>query len=241
MQRVFGNIDALRFVDNRLDDDRRAAYLAHLADDPHEAERVAMWNRQNDVIRATFAGIAVEPVPLWLRLGSVIADRSAPQEGAVASDRRAPRSVSRPPVELRRVPRATEEPSAPLPRPLRHRSTTVGISAAVLLAIGLLVLVAAHTLLPTPLADEAVAPRTDAVGLSALSARATDAFRTFALDPLRPVEMPASQQAALDRWLQRRLGVPVRMPDLHDQGWTAMGGRLVPGDLGAGRLLRLRE
>ena len=78
MQRVFGDVDALRFVDNRLDDERRAAFMAHLHDDAEQAERVDNWSRQNDVIRAAFSGVANEPVPLWLRLGNLTPEREDP-------------------------------------------------------------------------------------------------------------------------------------------------------------------
>ena len=231
MQRVFGDLDALRFVDNRLDAERRAAFLAHLAEDPHEAERVATWARQNDVLRAAFAGIGAEPVPLWLRLSHIAADRSAPREIAPAPEQRRVRESDAKVAELRRGPRVAPIVPPIEARPPRHRSTSIGLSAAALLAIGVLVLLAAHTLLPTPIASEE-SGKLDPSGMGLLLSRASDAFRTYALDPARPVEIPASQQVALDRWLQRRLGLPVQAADLKPDGWTLLGGRLVPGEVG---------
>ncbi len=232
MQRVFGDLDSLLYVDHRLDDERKAAFLAHLAEDGHEAERVALWSRQNDVLRATFANVAVEPVPLWLRLGHVAAERPVLRDMTPAPERR-PRAEARL-VDGRASPRPAEAAAGPKmvesPVRRRYRSTSIGVSAALLLAIGLLVLVGAHALLPQVAGTAEPAARADGDSISPAAGRAADAYRTFALDPVRPVEIAASQQATLDHWLQRRLGMAVHAPDLHGEGWTALGGRLVPGD-----------
>jgi anti-sigma factor RsiW len=222
MQRVFGDIDALRFVDNRLDEDRRAAFLAHLADDPEEAERVESWSRQNDAIRAAFAGVANEPVPLWLRLGNVASERNGASGHADFGE--AP-----PPIE--------PKPIAHLVVPLKRRaSRTKGISVALLaiIAAGSLGLYASRDFLPLPglMTDShAAAP---ANSMHALLSRAADAYRTYALDPVHPVEIASTQQAQLERWLQRRISIPVQAPDLRAEGWSLLGGRLAPGDFGPG-------
>lgn len=48
-----------------------------------------------------------------------------------------------------------------------------------------------------------------------------------------PVEVAASEQAHLLQWLSKRLGRPLRVPDLAAQGYALMGGRLLPGEAGA--------
>lgn len=48
-----------------------------------------------------------------------------------------------------------------------------------------------------------------------------------------PVEVAASEQAHLVQWLSKRLGRPLRIPDLTPQGYELVGGRLLPGDEGA--------
>lgn len=48
-----------------------------------------------------------------------------------------------------------------------------------------------------------------------------------------PVEVAASEQAHLVQWLSKRLGRPLRVPDLGPQGYELMGGRLLPGESGA--------
>ncbi len=48
-----------------------------------------------------------------------------------------------------------------------------------------------------------------------------------------PVEVPAAQQEHLVQWLSKRLGRPLKLPVLADEGYELVGGRLLPGDTGA--------
>lgn len=48
-----------------------------------------------------------------------------------------------------------------------------------------------------------------------------------------PVEVTAQEQAHLVQWLSKRLGKPLKVPDLAGQGFDLVGGRLLPGDAGA--------
>lgn len=229
MQRVFGDLDALRYVDGRLDEERRAAFASYLGDHPEAAERAALWIRQNDTLRAAFANIMLEPIPVALRLSPM----AAPSRGAVS-----------PPVEFRRtgatlhvlpgpMPDRSRTGSPPSHRPGRDQPTTARFSHAVLRAALLfgaaaLVIVIAHGSArhlaerdepAAILADEAAPP----------VSRAADAHATYAVDPIRPVELPATQRTALTGWIKRRLGLPVEPADLQAQGWSLLGGRLVPG------------
>ncbi len=43
----------------------------------------------------------------------------------------------------------------------------------------------------------------------------------------------AAEQQHLVQWLSRRLDKPLKVPDLSAQGYTLVGGRLLPGDDGA--------
>jgi anti-sigma factor RsiW len=52
----------------------------------------------------------------------------------------------------------------------------------------------------------------------------------FAAEKRHPVEVPAAQEAHLVAWLSKRLDAPIRAPDLQAQGFTLLGGRLLPGD-----------
>jgi anti-sigma factor RsiW len=48
-----------------------------------------------------------------------------------------------------------------------------------------------------------------------------------------PVEVAAAQQEHLVQWLSKRLGKPLKVPNLSAQGFELVGGRLLPGDEGA--------
>lgn len=232
IQRVFGDLDSLRFVDGRLDDERRAAFLSHLDDDAIEAERVAVWARQNEALRAAFAGVTLEPVPVALRLNH-LAPPSRPSLTKALADRR--------PAALT-VPRAP----GPVPggaevaylkakvRPTRYpgaRAYRVPLSAAMLFAVALLVLYVAHGLVPSGAAAFSVGSGVPAEGgpRPSILDRAADAHTTYALDPVHPVEFTANQTLPMNQWLQRRLGLTVTAPLLASEGWRFLGSRLVPG------------
>jgi anti-sigma factor RsiW len=57
--------------------------------------------------------------------------------------------------------------------------------------------------------------------------RAAYAHSVFTPEPRHPVEVRA-QEEHLSRWLTRRIEVPVKLFDLHDEGFELMGGRLLP-------------
>jgi anti-sigma factor RsiW len=76
-----------------------------------------------------------------------------------------------------------------------------------------------------------VAPRP--AEASVITGDALAAHRTFVVEIAHPVEVGASQTDHLVQWLSRRLGRPLRPPDLTALGWTLMGGRLLPAGQGA--------
>jgi len=52
----------------------------------------------------------------------------------------------------------------------------------------------------------------------------------YATDARRPVEVWAAEEKGLVTWLTKRLGFPVRAPDLNSVGYALVGGRLVAGN-----------
>lgn len=48
-----------------------------------------------------------------------------------------------------------------------------------------------------------------------------------------PVEVAATEQQHLVQWLSRRLDKPLKVPDLSAEGYSLVGGRLLPGAAGA--------
>ncbi|WP_201495016.1 anti-sigma factor family protein [Rubrivivax sp. A210] len=57
--------------------------------------------------------------------------------------------------------------------------------------------------------------------------RAALAHSVYTIEPRHAVEVKA-QEEHLARWLTRRIEVPVKLFDLHAQGWDLVGGRLLP-------------
>lgn len=49
-------------------------------------------------------------------------------------------------------------------------------------------------------------------------------------DVQHPVEVDAAQEQHLVKWLSKRLGAPVRAPNLNTAGFALVGGRLLPGE-----------
>lgn len=236
LQRVFGDFDSLRFVDGRLDDERRAAFLSHLEEDVAEAERIAVWARQNEMLRAAFNGVALEPVPVALRL-SHLTPALRPVATAAPEGRPTVAQALPPP----RIPQRVQDPSGtdvaylqatgrPATRRPIGRGYKTPLAAAVLFASALLILYIAHDLLPlgaAPVPEVVVAA--DGLGPSTLLARAIEAHATYALDPGRPVEFTAGQVTPMKAWFQRRIGLGITPPKLAPEGWSLLGGRLVPG------------
>ena len=62
--------------------------------------------------------------------------------------------------------------------------------------------------------------------------RAAIAHATYSPEVRHPVEVGADQEAHLVAWLSKRLGAQVRAPKLDAIGYSLVGGRLLPGEIG---------
>lgn len=71
-------------------------------------------------------------------------------------------------------------------------------------------------------------------GLNAEKSRfiknALSAHSVYVPEIKHPVEVAASEQAHLQKWLSKRLGDTVRVPILKQEGYQLIGGRLLPGE-----------
>ncbi|WP_163832537.1 anti-sigma factor family protein [Spartinivicinus ruber] len=65
-----------------------------------------------------------------------------------------------------------------------------------------------------------------------LAQQATLAHVVYTPEVRHPVEVGADQEAHLVKWLSKRLGTQLRIPQLTSQGYHLVGGRLLPGDKG---------
>jgi anti-sigma factor RsiW len=69
-----------------------------------------------------------------------------------------------------------------------------------------------------------------------LARSAADAHHVFVPEVLHPVEVEGGREDHLLQWLSKRLGYPMSLPDLKDDGFSLVGGRLLSGPQGPAAL-----
>ena len=62
--------------------------------------------------------------------------------------------------------------------------------------------------------------------------RAAIAHVVYSPEVRHPVEVGANEEEHLVKWLSKRLGTPLKVPHLGKQGYSLVGGRLLPGERG---------
>ena len=70
-------------------------------------------------------------------------------------------------------------------------------------------------------------PASHTVITASLVQEAITAHAVYAADPQRPVEIAASEEALLIRWLSNRVGQQMVAPNLENKGFDLVGGRLL--------------
>jgi anti-sigma factor RsiW len=68
--------------------------------------------------------------------------------------------------------------------------------------------------------------------LERYTADAFNAYRLYVVEVRHPVEVPGDERPHLTQWLSKRVGTPVRIPELEKMGLKLVGGRLLPGPTG---------
>lgn len=160
------------YVDDQLDASRRGAVEAYLAAQPEEAERVAAYRRQNDMLHALFDPVLAEP----------------------------------------------------LPRPMKPKLFWFMPRLRLAAAIGWLTL--------GGLIGWFMHGNEAPTAIAAMPRQAAIAHVVYTPEVRHPVEVGADQEAHLVAWLSKRLGMPVRAPQLNALGFQLVGGRLLPGETG---------
>ena len=74
--------------------------------------------------------------------------------------------------------------------------------------------------------------RDDQASTPAWARRAAVAHIVYSPEVRHPVEVGADQEDHLVAWLSKRLGTPLRIPNLNGIGYGLVGGRLLPGERG---------
>lgn len=123
----------------------------------------------------------------------------------------------------------------------RQRHTLLALAASFVAGIGLTLAVTAWRSAVPGAAQEVAA---------AWPQRAMVAHAVYVPEQRHPVEVStrtatggeeAAQEAHLSAWLTKRLGRPVGLFDLREQGFALMGGRLLPADGGPGAQLMYED
>ena len=80
---------------------------------------------------------------------------------------------------------------------------------------------------------QAASPLADARSPQRFARQALAAHAVYLPESRHPVEVEAAQQEHLVQWLSKRLGRPLRVPQLGGEGFELVGGRLLPAEAGA--------
>ena len=84
---------------------------------------------------------------------------------------------------------------------------------------------------PSPMAQQTPSAITMA-SASGFAQRAAVAHAVYSPEQRRPVEVDAAHEDQLVAWLSKRMGAPMKPPQLQAVGYALEGGRLLPGDRG---------
>ena len=124
---------------------------------------------------------------------------------------------------------ASEKPPAQLDLARLLRRRRVGLAAALAAAV-FAAFVAERGI---ALAGPCVASKPAPGPILTASLDALEAYRLYAVEVRHPVEVPGDQRPHLVEWLSKRVGTPLRAPELDRVGLKLVGGRLLPGPTGA--------
>lgn len=208
------------YVDGQLTAEDAAEVARRLQQQPEAAERVLAWQAQRHQLQALRLEMLDEPLPeRWAALWHAAASsgRSAPDPAARVDDTARP-AASEP------QPAAAISPRAP-----RRAANGPWLAVATLL-VGLGLGWLARPLLPAP---GAASVQAAADTPPPFVQDAAVAHAVYVPEKRHPVEVGADQETHLVQWLSRRLGTPLHVPVLNDQGFHLVGGRLLPGRVAA--------
>jgi anti-sigma factor RsiW len=82
------------------------------------------------------------------------------------------------------------------------------------------------------------AQNSETLQAASLERRALIAHEVFSVEVRHPFEVAAAEQEHLQKWLSKRVGGDVKIPNLENVGYTLLGGRLLAGESSpAGQLM----
>jgi anti-sigma factor RsiW len=200
------------WADGRLAPPRRAAVDAYLLLHPADAARLQAYREQNIALRARYNPLLDEPLPAGL------GERPPARRAADAWQA------------------ARHWPARMLSRALDSDAANDSLLPAARAAATLLLVLASGAggwlLRDRTGAHEDDSERAAAAAVASLPQRAAVAHAVYTPEVRHPVEVGAADSAHLVAWLSKRLGAPLRPPQLDALGYALEGGRLLPGQSG---------
>lgn len=115
------------------------------------------------------------------------------------------------------------------PAPVRRVSPWMAMAAAVLL------------LLMGGMAGWMLKGEGAPVTVADLGRQALEAHSVYAVEVRHPVEVTGDDREHLQAWLSKRVGTPFAVPDLTEEGYTLLGGRLLAGNEGPAAMLMYED
>jgi len=214
-------------VDGELTSDEAQALRRQLQDWPVLAAKVQDWQAQREGLQALHADELQQPVPARL----LDSWRKAAAEPGLSTDDT---------TASGRGAAATDAVNASTAIPWwAHRQAAMWLLMGSVAVSG-----AAGTALGWHWGQHeagAASPSQAALQPSATPPFVRDAaiaHAVYQVERRHPVEVAASEQDHLMQWLSKRLGQPLRAPDLQSEGYRLMGGRLLPaGEMASGHTL----
>jgi len=197
------------WADGQLAPARRAAVDAYLALHPADAARLQAYRDQNVALRSRYNPLLDQPLPATLARPPLAARAAHAWHDS-----------------LRGWPGAAAAANA-----LRPAARAAALLVLVLGSGGAGWLLRGSGVDTSAGDAPSGAPAVLAAG-AGLAQRAAVAHAVYTPEQKHPVEVAADQQAHLVAWLSKRLGAPLRPPQLAAQGYQLEGGRLLPGQSG---------
>jgi anti-sigma factor RsiW len=204
----------LAYVDGCLPRQDHDALETAMAESPEIRRQIEEWRSQNEAIRIAFAEPAAS--------GKFSAAAHVParaQRAAEAKRQGAEPDRRRPAIAAVRE-RPSGDAAAMLPTAgltIRAKGRRANAANGIFRAIlGALALWCASALWPS----------NPSIGFVAAGSAA---YRTFAGNPARPVEVATKDRAVLERWFAGQGASPAPAPDLSAAGFALIGGRIIPG------------
>ena len=202
MTKRFDAAEAFAFVDNCLAAADRPEFQARLREDPELRRQVALWEAQNEAIRAAYGAPASARAPLEFA-GNANENVSGWMKSAIPKQ---PGAAAR---------RATDEARAAPARAASARFRALRRLAAVA-ALAAILLVVSGSGGPTPPHDR-------------LAEAALAAYRAFAAAADAPIEFRARDPQALAKWLTPQFVRGIAVPGFSSDALTLLGARVAPG------------